>query len=90
MMRMMKQKIPSVHQDYKNTTMKSKTASEELKLRNNIPIDTESNTTISQPGPEDGRDQNIVPDSHSYEPDNGKSKRSIDHNVEVHRTDEDD
>lgn len=70
--------------------MKTRTASEELKQKNAIPTQTEANTTISQPGPEDGRDQNIVPDSHSYEPDNGKSKRSIDHNAEVHRTDEDD
>lgn len=68
----------------------SKTASEELKLKNHLPLNTEANTTISQPGPEDGRDQNIVPDSHSYQPDNGKSKRGINHNAEVHRTDEDD
>ncbi|MGV3695590.1 hypothetical protein [Flavobacterium sp.] len=67
-----------------------KTASEELKSKNSLPIDTEAHTTISQPGPEDGRDQNIRPDSHSYQPDNGKSKASENHNAEVHRTDEDD
>lgn len=65
-----------------------KTASEELKAKNGIPLNTEANTSISQPSPEDGRDQNIGPDSHSYEPDNGKSKKAIDHNVEVHRTGE--
>lgn len=65
-----------------------KTASEELKVNNGIPVETEANTTISQPGPEDGRDQNIKPDSHSYEPDNGKSKMETDHNEEVHRTGE--
>lgn len=66
-----------------------KTASEELKSKNGVPVNPEANTSISQPGPEDGRDQNIRPDSNSYDPDNGKSKRTIDHNVEVHRTDED-
>jgi hypothetical protein len=67
-----------------------KTASKELKSKDNIPTDTEAHTTVSQPGPEDGRDQNIRPDSHSYHPDNSKSKRASDHNEEVHRTDEDD
>jgi hypothetical protein len=68
-----------------------KTASKELKSKNAIPVNPEAgNTTISQPGPEDGRDQNISPDSNSYDPDNGKSKRAKDHNVEVHRTDEND
>ena len=68
-----------------------KTASEELKSKNGVQVDPEAdNTSISQPGPEDGRDQNIRPDSNSYDPDNGKSKRAIDHNMEVHRTDEDD
>jgi hypothetical protein len=67
-----------------------KTASEELKAKKAIPTNTEANTSVSQPSPEDGRDQNIRPGSDSYEPDNGKSKRSIDHNAEVHRTDEDD
>ncbi len=68
-----------------------KTASEELKAKNALPIDTEVHTTVSESGPEDGRDQNIRPDSHSYHPDNGKSKtRGIDHNEEVHRTDEND
>lgn len=67
-----------------------KTASEELKSKNGLPINTEKNTTISQPGPEDGRDQNIVPDSNSYDPADGKSKGKTDHNAEVHRTDEDD
>lgn len=71
--------------------MKTRTASEDLKSRNSVPTNTEANTTVSQPGPEDGRDQNIRPDSNSYDPDNGKSKtRGIDHNAEVHRTDEDD
>jgi hypothetical protein len=67
-----------------------KTASEELKSKKSIPIDTEANTSVSQSGPEDGRDQNIRPGSDSYEPDNGKSKKGINHNEEVHRTDEDD
>lgn len=67
------------------------TASKELKSRESVPTDPEANnTTISQPGPEDGRDQNITPDSNSYDPDNGKSKKGIDHNAEVHRTDEND
>ena len=67
------------------------TASKELKSRESVPTDPEANnTTISQPGPEDGRDQNITPDSNSYDPDNGKSKKGIDHNLEVHRTDEND
>lgn len=70
--------------------MKTRTASEALKRKDFVPVNTEANTTISQPGPEDGRDQNIKPDSNSYDPDNGKSKRGEDHNVEVHRTDEDD
>ncbi len=65
-----------------------KTAAEELKAKNNIPVNPEANRSLSQPGPEDGRDQNITPNSHSYHPDNGKSKHAIDHNVEVHRTDE--
>ncbi len=68
-----------------------KTASEELKSKQGVPVNPEiDNTSVSQPGPEDGRDQNIRPDSNSYDPDNGKSKRIPDHNVEVHRTDEDD
>lgn len=69
--------------------MKSRTASEELKSKNSIPAETEANTSISQSGPEDGRDQNITPDSHSYAP-NSKKSENIDHNAEVHRTDEDD
>jgi hypothetical protein len=67
-----------------------KTASTALKQKNSVPTNPEANTTISQPGPEDGRDQNIVPDSNSYDPDNGKSKRAKDHNAEVYRSDEDD
>ncbi len=67
-----------------------KTASEELKSKKGVPVNPEADNSISQPGPEDGRDQNIRPDSNSYDPDNGKSKRAINHNVEVHRTDEDD
>ena len=64
----------------------TKTASEELKSKNSVPTNPEANNdTISQPGPEDGRDQNISPDSHSYAPDNGKSKKAEDHNAEVHR-----
>ncbi|MCF6130882.1 hypothetical protein [Flavobacterium wongokense] len=68
-----------------------KTASKQLKSKNDIPVNAEAgNTSVSQPGPEDGRDQNITPNSASYDPDNGKSKQAKDHNVEVHRTDEDD
>lgn len=68
-----------------------KTASFHLKQKNLVPTDAEiNNTTISQPGPEDGRDQNIKPDSNSYDPDNGKSKKRINHNAEVYRSDEDD
>lgn len=69
-----------------------KTASEELKSKNGISTHPEAhNNRISQPGPEDGRDQNISPDSNSYDPDNGRSKmRGPDHNEEVHRTNEDD
>lgn len=75
--------------NFNNNIMK--TASEQLKARNGVPVNPEAdNTSISQPGPDDGRDQNIRPDSNSYDPDNGKSGRAIDHNVEVHRTDEDD
>lgn len=65
-----------------------KTASEELKKKNGVPTNTESHTTVSQPSPEDGRDQNIRPDSNSYDPDNGKSKKDKDHNQEVHRSGE--
>ena len=68
-----------------------KTASKQLKSRKSVPIDPEANnTTISHPGPEDGRDQNITPEFNCYERDNGKSKKGIDHNAEVHRTDEND
>ena len=71
--------------------MKTKTASTALKLKNGVPINPEENNLyVMHPGPEDGRDQNITPDSNSYDPDNGKSKKGIDHNAEVHRTDEDD
>lgn len=71
--------------------MKNRTASEDLKSKNAVPLNTEAAASVSQPGPEDGRDQNISPDSNSYDPDNGKSKtRGKDHNAEVHRTDEDD
>lgn len=65
-----------------------KTASEELKSKNGLPTNTELNTTVSESGPEDGRDQNIRPDSHSYAPDHENSNRAIDHNKEVHRTGE--
>ena len=65
-----------------------KTASEELKSKNGLPTNTEINTSVSESGPEDGRDQNIRPDSHSYAPDNGNSKTTSDHNKEVHRTGE--
>jgi hypothetical protein len=68
-----------------------KTASEHLKNKNSVPTDPDAvQHSISQPGPEDGRDQNIRPDSNSYDPDNGKSKRAVDHNAEVYRSDEDD
>lgn len=68
-----------------------KTASEELKLKNGVPINPNAvRTSVSQPGPEDGRDQNIRPDSNSYDPDNRKSIERENHNAEVHRTDEDD
>ena len=72
-----------------------KTASEELKLRNGVPVNPNAvHTSVSQPGPEDGRDQNITPDSNSYDPAvipaKAGTKMEIDHNAEVHRTDEDD
>ena len=67
-----------------------KTASKELKSKNGVPTNPEANTTISQPGPEDGRDQNITPNSNSYDPAVITTKTEINHNVEVHRTDEDD
>lgn len=69
-----------------------KTASEELKAKQGVAVSPNAVPhPVSQPGPEDGRDQNIRPDSNSYDPDNGKSKtRGKDHNEEVHRTDEDD
>lgn len=82
-----------------------KTASEELKSKNGVPVNPNAvRTSVSQPGPEDGRDQNIKPGSNSYDPavnramsgtnsyhpDNGKSIEEENHNAEVHRTDEDD
>ena len=68
-----------------------KTASDHLKQKNAIPTEpVANNESISQPGPEDGRDQNIKPDSNSYDPDNGKSQNAINHNAEVYRSDEDD
>ncbi len=68
-----------------------KTASEELKSKNGVPTNPNAvRASVSQPGPEDGRDQNITPNSNSYDPDNRKSKKRINNNVEVHRTDEDD
>lgn len=68
-----------------------KTASGELKSKDGVPVNPNAvRTSVSQPGPEDGRDQNISPGSNSYDPDNGRSKTGEDHNVEVHRTDEDD
>ena len=75
--------------------MKTKTASIALKLKNGVPINPEENNLyVMHPGPEDGRDQNIKPDSNSYDPvviqANGGTKKKTDHNVEVHRTDEDD
>ncbi len=66
----------------------TRTASEELKLKNGVPVDAEVNKPATQTGPEDGRDQNISPNPHSYEPDNGKSNKATDHNKEVHRTGE--
>lgn len=65
----------------KSNAMKTinKTAGEALKARNSVPVDNSA-------GPEDGRDQNIAPgSSHTYDPDNGKSKRLTDHNAEVYR-----
>lgn len=71
--------------------MKTKSASKALKLKNGVPTNPNAvRHSVSQPGPEDGRDQNIRPDSNSYDPYNGKSKTGEDHNAEVHRTDEDD
>lgn len=68
-----------------------KTASEELKSKNRVPTNPNAvSASVSQPGPEDGRDQNITPNSNSYDPENRKSKKGINHNVELHRTDEDD
>lgn len=66
-----------------------KTASEELKSKNGVPTNPEANNrSVSQPGPEDGRDQNITPDSNSYDPATVATRGK--HNLEVHRTDEDD
>lgn len=75
--------------------MKTKTASTALKLKNGVPINPNAvRHTVSQPGPEDGRDQNIRPNSNSYDPvvvhAQTEIKKGVDHNVEVHRTDEDD
>lgn len=71
--------------------MKTKTASTALKLKNGVPTDPNAvHTSVSQPGPEDGRDQNITPDSNSYDPAFIHAEAEINHNVEVHRTDEDD
>lgn len=68
-----------------------KTSSEELKAKKGVPIDPNAvRTSVSQPGPEDGRDQNITPSSNSYDPAVISAEVGIDHNVEVHRTDEDD
>lgn len=68
-----------------------KTASSYLKKKNLVSTDAAvDEKSVSQPGPEDGRDQNISPDSNSYIPDNGKSKRAVNHNAEVYRSDEDD
>ena len=68
-----------------------KTASTHLKSKNGIsPNALAGDQSVSQPGPEDGRDQNISPNSNSYNPDNGKSKKEINHNAEVYRSDEDD
>ena len=73
--------------------MKTKTASTALKLKNGVPTNPNAvRTSVSQPGPEDGRDQNIRPDSNSYDPAVITTKAGIgkNHNVEAHRTDEDD
>ena len=71
-----------------------KTASEELKSKNGVPVNANAvNTTVSQPGPEDGRDQNITPNSNTYDPSvipAGSQTIMGEHNVEVHRTDEND
>lgn len=40
----------------------------------------------SQSGPEDGRDQNITPDSNSYDPNNDPARRYDNHNAETRRT----
>jgi hypothetical protein len=54
----------------------------------------ENNLYVMHSGPEDGRDQNIKPDSNSFDPPviqaNAGTKKKTDHNAEVHRTDEDD
>lgn len=71
--------------------MQTKTASNALKLKNGIPTNPNAvRHSVSQPGPEDGRDQNISPSSNSYDPAVITTKLAEDHNVEVHRTDEDD
>lgn len=70
-----------------------KTASTALKSKNGVPTNPNAvSTSVSQSGPEDGRDQNIRPDSNSYDPAviPVKAGTGEDHNVEVHRTDEDD
>lgn len=72
-----------------------KTASTALKSKNGVPTNPNAvSTSVSQPGPEDGRDQNIRPDSNSYDPAvipaKGETNPGGNHNVEVHRTDEDD
>jgi hypothetical protein len=67
-----------------------KTASEELKSKNGVPTDPNAvSHPVSQPGPEDGRDQNITPNPASYDPQNGKPK-AADHNEEVARSGEPD
>lgn len=63
-----------------------KTASEALKTKNHLAANTEINASVSQPGPEDGRDQNIKPGtSHTFEPGSGAHSGHPNHNEEVYR-----
>lgn len=61
-----------------------KTASTHLKAKSGITADAKTNS-VSEQGPEDGRDQNIKPSSHSYEPSHKTQGKVPNHNAEVYR-----
>jgi hypothetical protein len=75
-----------------------KTASTELKSKNGVPTNPNAvSHPVSQPGPEDGRDQNITPNPASYDPavspsqkGNVDSRQGENHNEEVYRPGEED